>query len=63
MDLEAEKAKRDARIKAKEERIKADATVPGPIGEETVEETNTEDTSKEAREENLQDKKPEKKVE
>ena len=31
MDLEAEKSKREARIKAKEERIKADAGVPADV--------------------------------
>lgn len=63
MDLEAEKTKRDARIKAKEERIRAEGSVPSPDTVETTENASTEDTSKEAKEENVKDKKPEKKPE
>jgi hypothetical protein len=43
MDLAGEKAKRDARIKAKEERIKnelgVNADVPAPVAEPTEEST------------------------
>lgn len=63
MDLEAEKAKREARIKAKEERIKAEMGTPAPDINETTEEVPTEDTSKEAREEDTGSHKPEKKPE
>lgn len=63
MDLEAEKAKREARIKAKEERIKAEAGVPAPEVNEVSEPVSQEDESKAAKEENTQDKKPEKKPE
>ena len=63
MDLEAKKIKRDARIKAKEERIKAENVAPEPEGGEITEQVDTGDTSKEAKEENLQDSKPEKKPE
>jgi len=37
MDLEALKAKRDARIKAKKERIKIDGGTPGEVVSETKE--------------------------
>jgi hypothetical protein len=63
MDLEAEKVKRDARIKAKEERIKAQLGEAEPETNEASEAVSTEDTSKAANEENKQDKKPEKKPE
>ena len=59
MDLEAQKVKREARIKAKEERIRAEVGVTET--NETSEEVTKEDTSKKAREENTQDKKPEEK--
>jgi hypothetical protein len=39
MDLEALKAKRDARIKAKKERIKLDVGDSAPVAEETKEVT------------------------
>ena len=63
MDLVAEKAARDARMKAKKDRIKADVGTPSPDLEETKEEVSTEDSSKEANEENDTDNRPEKKVE
>lgn len=63
MDLEAEKAKRDARITAKEERIKAEVGVTAPEGAETKEAVSATDTHKEAREKNEQSKRPEKKRE
>ena len=63
MDLEAEKAKRTARIEAKRQRISAEATTPAPSAPSVAEHVSKEDTHKEAREENLQDKKPEKKPE
>lgn len=61
MNLEAEKAKRDARISAKEERIKAEVGVTAPEVSETKEAVSSADTHKEAREKNDQSKRPEKK--
>jgi len=63
MDLEGEKAKRDARIKAKKERIKLETDAGVPEATEVSGDVKTEDTSKEAREENIKDKRPEKKPE
>jgi large subunit ribosomal protein L32 len=65
MDLKAEKVKREARIKAKEERIKVETgntntEVPEPLEKETI---STKDEHKMAREENLQTKRPPKKRE
>jgi len=58
MDLEGEKSKREARIKAKHERIKVEKSSAAPVGGETSEEVTKENTNKEAREENTQNKKP-----
>ena len=63
MDLEAEKLKRDARIKEKNERITAQMGTPEPDTTEIAEKVPTEDISKEATEENTATKKPEKKPE
>ncbi len=63
MDLEAEKVKRDARITAKEERIKAEVGMTAPEVTETKEAVKVSDTHKEAREENSQSNRPEKKRE
>ena len=63
MDLETEKQKRDARIQAKKERIKAEGQTPAPETTEISEPVSTEDDTKAAREENVQDTKPEKKPE
>lgn len=62
-DREAQKAKREARIQAKKERIRVEAAAPEPEGTESGEPVSTEDTNKEAREENTQTKRPEKKPE
>lgn len=64
MDLAADKVKREARIKAKQERIKAQVSgngVPEPVA--TGETAVTTDTHKEAREPNEQTKRPAKKRE
>ena len=58
MELEAQKAKRTLRMKEKRERVGVEAGALGPETTETVEPVSDEDTSKEAKEENLQDKKP-----
>ena len=63
MDLESEKAKREARIKAKQERIKAELGETAPETTETKEEVSTEDTSKKEKEVEVKSKKPEKKPE
>lgn len=63
MDLPAEKAKRDARIQAKRERISAEADTPAPETTEVNEPAPAIDESKVAQEENLQDNRPRKKVE
>jgi len=63
LDLQAEKAKRDARIQAKKERMSAAEQTPAPEGGEVVEEAPKVDDAKAGKEENLQDKRPEKKVE
>jgi hypothetical protein len=64
MDLEAEKAKRDARIKAKKERIKVEGTVPAPETEEVKETVATNEVDeKEASENAPKEKRPEKKPE
>ncbi len=52
MDLGAEKAKRDARIQAKNERIKASTGTPSPEVVETKEAVSTKDEHKKAKEEN-----------
>lgn len=62
-DREAQKAKREARIQAKKERIRVESAALEPEGPQEGEPIATEDKSKEAREENTQDKKPEKKPE
>jgi len=61
MDLEEEKAKRAARIQAKRERISSEANTPASAPASVTEPVSKENTHKEAREENLQDKKPEQK--
>jgi large subunit ribosomal protein L32 len=60
MDLGAQKAKRDARIKAKEDRIRTDLGVQEPVTEVHKEhkEAGEKDTHKEAREKNVQTKRP-----
>jgi len=67
LDLEGEKVKRDARIQAKKDLIKLeDAEAPAsdvPEAPEATEKIEAKNDSKEAKEENLADKKPEKKVE
>ena len=67
LDLEGEKVKRDARIQAKKDLIKLeDAEAPAsdvPEAPEATEKLEAKNDSKEAKEENLADKKPEKKVE
>ena len=63
LDLEAEKAKREARMKAKAERISADASTPAPETTEVAEPVSAADDSKKADEENNQDSKPERKPE
>lgn len=67
MDIGAEKEKREARMKAKRDRIKAE-NAQEEAEQETPESHGAVvppevDTSKEAREENLQSKRPEKKPE
>ena len=59
MDLEALKAKRDARIKEKEERISSEAgsSSPAPVATETKEGISTENDSKKAKEQNKEGKK------
>jgi hypothetical protein len=63
MDLGAEKAKRDARIQAKNERIKASSGTPTPEVTEVKEEVSTKDEHKKAKEKNTKTKKPEKQPE
>ena len=63
MDLEAQKIKRNARIQAKRERIRADAQTPDPETDEVKEPISSKDDSKNAREENIKSKRPEKKPE
>lgn len=63
MDLEAEKVKRDARIKAKQERITAELGDAEPETTEVSEPVPAEDDSKKATEENDTDNRPEKKPE
>jgi hypothetical protein len=62
MDLKAEKEKREARMQAKRERIRADvAAMTAPQTPNEPEKEMKESTpNKEAREENLQNKTPEK---
>ncbi len=62
IDLEAEKIKRDARIKEKQERIKVETTGgAAPVTTDTVEAVSTKDESKKAKEENSGEQKPKKK--
>lgn len=67
MDLEAEKAKRNARIQAKQERIKAEVGTTSPAVVESPvanrEGVSTKDEHKKAREKNLQTKRPQKRRE
>lgn len=63
MDMRAKHEKRAARIKAKQDRIRAEASEVQPETEEVTEDISTEDTSKEAREENDTTRRPEQKPE
>jgi hypothetical protein len=63
MDMTAKKEKREARMRAKAERIRTESVEPAPETTEVSESVSTEDNSKEAREENNTDKRPEKKPE
>ncbi len=63
MDLVAEKAKRDARIKEKKERIKVEAGSVAPVTTDTEEKVDTKDESKKAKEKNTTDRKPKEKSE
>lgn len=63
MDLAAEKTKRDARIKAKEDRIRAEGSVPAPEVNEVVEDAPNTEVNDTAKEEKVENKKPEKKPE
>jgi len=51
MDLAAQKQKREARIKAKQERIRAEAAQGMPEPQQNADDVSTDDTHKEAREE------------
>jgi len=56
MDLVALKAKRDARLKEKKERIKVEGGSVAPVATDTVEPVSTVDESKKAKEKNREDK-------
>ena len=63
MDLTTAKTAREARMKAKKDRIKADMGTPAPEVKETHEDAPAAEKKKEAREKNKQTKEPEKKPE